>query len=216
MLHWEQNYGMHLWLYIFSELPFPCCNSTKAWRICSGNWQIMNARMSHYYCAVWLLFLAKLFTASGDEADNDLPKTGISFVQSIGSSARSLLCFSSSVIRRRRPIKNATNQTGVQVDANDECTRVTRDASGNLRVMSSNAHSFAKFFSFSVGSVWSMIAFRAHCHRARWTDLTVLVVVVYLIGHSVELPGFIWVSFMDSSGISAVHVYQSKRTHHAV
>ena len=31
-----------------------------------------------------------------------------------------VLCFSSSVIRRRRPIKNATNQTGLQVvDANE-------------------------------------------------------------------------------------------------
>ena len=60
-----------------------------------------------------------------------------------------VLCFSSSVIRRRRPIKNATNQTGLQVvDANE--TEFICNAFGFLRQ--------------SVGSGWSNDRFQCQCH----------------------------------------------------
>jgi hypothetical protein len=87
--------------------------------------------------------------------------------RSAGRHTSIVLCFRSSVIRRRRPIKNATNQTGLQVvDANEAEFTPLLGCFGKPSCPVVKRRPFICQFPFvflrqSVNSGWSMIAFGA-------------------------------------------------------
>lgn len=103
----------------------------------------MIVRTSHYLRSLVTFFRKFIY--------NDLPGTGIPFYRRSAVWHMSIvMCFISYYmsIRRRRPIKDATNQTGRRRQTKPNSLRCW-DASRKLRVLSSNAdHSFANTVPF--------------------------------------------------------------------